>query len=82
MEQSQQLSVSCMFMWVILAALCFGAVFDGLGAVHAIKSLFIERWRLSPWGVTGDDAAFLYPDGHVSGRYGYAHYRGAAYTFP
>jgi tripartite ATP-independent transporter DctM subunit len=45
------LSVSCMFMWVILAALCFGAVFDGLGAVHAIKSLFIERWGLSPMGV-------------------------------
>ncbi len=45
------LSVSCMFMWVILAALCFGAVFDGLGAVHAIKSLFIDRWGLSPLGV-------------------------------
>lgn len=45
------LSVSCMFMWIILAALCFGAVFDGLGAVHAIKSLFLERWGLSPWGV-------------------------------
>ncbi len=45
------LSVSCMFMWVILAALCFGAVFDGLGAVHAIKSLFLDRWALSPWGV-------------------------------
>lgn len=45
------LSVTCMFMWVILAALCFGAVFDGLGAVHAIKSLFIERWGLSPFGV-------------------------------
>lgn len=45
------LSVSCMFMWVILAALCFGAVFDGLGAVHAIKSLFLEKWGLGPWGV-------------------------------
>lgn len=45
------LSVSCMFMWVILAALCFGAVFDGLGAVHAIQSLFLDRWNLSPWGV-------------------------------
>jgi len=45
------LSVSCMFMWVILAALCFGAVFDGLGAVHAIKSLFIDRWGLSPFGI-------------------------------
>ncbi|MFO8089300.1 MAG: TRAP transporter large permease subunit [Desulfatiglandaceae bacterium] len=45
------LSVSCMFMWVILAALCFGAVFDGLGAVHAIENLFIKRWELSPWHV-------------------------------
>jgi tripartite ATP-independent transporter DctM subunit len=47
----QTLSVSCMFMWVILAALAFSAVFDGLGAVHAISSLFLERWHLSPWGV-------------------------------
>jgi tripartite ATP-independent transporter DctM subunit len=45
------LSVSCMFMWVILAALAFSAVFDGLGAVHAIESLFIEKWHLSPWGI-------------------------------
>jgi len=45
------LSVSCMFMWVILAALAFGAVFDGLGAVHAIEGLFIARWHLNPWGV-------------------------------
>ena len=27
------------------------SVFDGLGAVKAIESLFIERWGLSPWGV-------------------------------
>ena len=47
----KSLGVSCMFMWVILAALSFGAVFDGLGAVKAIESLFIERWGLSPWGV-------------------------------
>ena len=45
------LSVSCMFMWIILAALCFGAVFDGLGAVKAIETLFIDTWGLSPWGV-------------------------------
>jgi len=45
------LSVSCMFMWVILAALCFSAVFDGLGAVHAMESLFLEKWHLSPFGV-------------------------------
>jgi tripartite ATP-independent transporter DctM subunit len=45
------LSVSCMFMWVILAALCFSAVFDGLGAVHAMESLFLEKWHLTPFGV-------------------------------
>ena len=38
-------------MWVILAALCFASVFDGLGAVHAIEYLFLEQWNLSPWGV-------------------------------
>jgi tripartite ATP-independent transporter DctM subunit len=47
----QTLSVSCMFMWIILAALCFGAVFDGLGAVNAIKWLFLEQWHLNPWVV-------------------------------
>jgi len=47
----QTLSVSCMFMWIILAALCYGAVFDGLGAVHAIESLFLDKWGLTPWGV-------------------------------
>lgn len=45
------LAVSCMFMWLILAALAFGAVFDGLGAVKAIETLFIHQWDLSPWTV-------------------------------
>jgi TRAP-type mannitol/chloroaromatic compound transport system permease large subunit len=43
------LGITCMFMWIILAALAFGAVFDGLGAVKAIESLFTERLGLSPW---------------------------------
>ena len=43
------LAISCMFMWIILAALGFGAIFDGLGAVIAIESLFTEQWGLSPW---------------------------------
>lgn len=47
----ETLKISCMFMWVVLAAMAFGAVFDGLGAVHAIESLFIERWGLGPWGI-------------------------------
>jgi tripartite ATP-independent transporter DctM subunit len=45
------LSISCMFMWIILAALCFGAVFDGLGAVNAIRILFLDEWGLSPWEI-------------------------------
>jgi tripartite ATP-independent transporter DctM subunit len=47
----KSLAVSCMFMWVILAALAFGAVFDGLGAVRAIEVLFLEKWGLEPWQV-------------------------------
>ena len=45
------LGVSCMFMWIILAALCFGAVFDGLGAVKAIEALFVGQMHLSPWEI-------------------------------
>ena len=45
----QTLAISCMFMWIILAALGFGAVFDGLGAVNAISDLFTEKLGLSPW---------------------------------
>ena len=45
----QTLAISCMFMWIILAALGFGAVFDGLGAVRAIDSLFTEQLGLNPW---------------------------------
>ncbi len=45
----QTLAISCMFMWIILAALGFGAVFDGLGAVKAIENLFTEQLGLSPW---------------------------------
>ena len=45
----QTLGITCMFMWIILAALAFGAVFDGLGAVKAIESLFTEKLGLSPW---------------------------------
>lgn len=45
----QTLAISCMFMWIILAALAFGAVFDGLGAVRAIDHLFTEQLGLNPW---------------------------------
>ncbi|MCR4377494.1 MAG: TRAP transporter large permease subunit [Rhodospirillales bacterium] len=45
------LGVSCMFMWIILAALAFGAVFDGLGAVKAIEGFFIQRLGLTPWEI-------------------------------
>ena len=45
----QTLAISCMFMWIILAALGFGAIFDGLGAVKAIERLFTEQLNLNPW---------------------------------
>ncbi len=47
----QTLAISCMFMWIILAALSFGAVFDGLGAVKAIEGFFIGRMGLGPWEI-------------------------------
>lgn len=45
------LMISAMFMWIILAALCFGAVFDGLGAVKAIEGFFVGQLGLGPWEV-------------------------------
>lgn len=47
----QTLAISCMFMWIILAAIGFGAVFDGLGAVRAIDNLFTEQLGLDPWTI-------------------------------
>ncbi len=47
----ETLNISAMFMWIILAALAFGAVFDGVGAVKAIKSFFLDGLGLSPWQV-------------------------------
>jgi len=47
----QTLAISCMFMWIILAALCFGAVFDGLGAVRAIEGFFVGKLGLGPWEI-------------------------------
>jgi tripartite ATP-independent transporter DctM subunit len=47
----KSLGVSCMFMWIIVAAMAFGAVFDGLGAVKAIEGFFIGQLGLSPWEI-------------------------------
>ena len=61
-----------MFMWIILAALAFGAVFDGLGVGRALENLFVGQLRTNPWviivlkqlssllmGTSLDDAAML-----------------------
>ncbi len=45
------LGISAMFFWILMAAMCFGAVFDGLGAVKSIEWLFIGEWGLEPWMV-------------------------------
>ncbi len=47
----QTLNISAMFMWISMAALAFGAVFDGLGAVKAIEGIFLNEWGLSRWHV-------------------------------
>ena len=61
------LGISCMFMWIILAALAFGAIFDGLGAVKAIEDLFTTKLGLSPVDDPDPDAAELHRDGHLPG---------------
>jgi tripartite ATP-independent transporter DctM subunit len=45
------LSISCMFLWIILAALAFGAVFDGLRAVDFVRALFVEDMGLNRWQI-------------------------------
>jgi tripartite ATP-independent transporter DctM subunit len=45
------LSISCMFLWIILAALCFSAVYDGLGAIKAIENLLLNTWDFEPWTI-------------------------------
>lgn len=45
------LGISCMFMWIILGALCFSSVYDGLGAVKAVKTLMLDTWEFSPWTI-------------------------------
>lgn len=45
------LGISCMFLWIILAALCFGAVYDGLGAVRAIENLLLNQLGTDRWTV-------------------------------
>ena len=47
----KSLAITCMFFWIIMAALAFGAVFDGLGAVRAIEGLFVEELGLGPWQI-------------------------------
>lgn len=47
----ETMSVTAMFMWLILGALAFSSVFDGIGAVRAIENVFIHNWELSPWMV-------------------------------
>lgn len=45
------LAISCMFLWIILAALAFGAIFDGLRAVDIVRGLFIEDMGLNRWQI-------------------------------
>ena len=49
------LGISCMFMWIILAALAFGAVFDGLGAKPPkLGARSHEQWNFASRGRSHD----------------------------
>ena len=72
------LAISCMFLWIILAALCFSSVYDGLGAVRAIENLLLERWDLGPWAILIVMLAVVHRHGHVPRRHRHAGHRGAA----
>jgi tripartite ATP-independent transporter DctM subunit len=45
------LAITVMFMLIIMAALAFGAVFDGLGAGRAIENFFLRDLGLNRWQV-------------------------------
>ncbi len=45
------LLISCMFFWIIMAALAFGSIFDGVGASRALESFFTEDLGLGPWQI-------------------------------
>jgi tripartite ATP-independent transporter DctM subunit len=47
----QTLAITCMFMLIIMAALSFGAVFDGLGAGKVIEGLLVDEMHLEPWQI-------------------------------
>ena len=59
-------AISCMFMWIILAALGFGAVFDGLGG-GAMRDRGSVHRPPRPKSVDDpdSDATELHSDGHV-----------------
>lgn len=42
--------VTAMVMWIALAAVCFGSIYTGLGAVKLVKDLFFGL-GLGPWGI-------------------------------
>lgn len=45
------LAITTTFMLIIMAALSFGAVFDGLGAGRAIENFFVRDLGLSAWEI-------------------------------
>jgi tripartite ATP-independent transporter DctM subunit len=45
------LLITCMFLWIILAALCFSSVYDGLGAIRTIEALLLNTFDLTPWSI-------------------------------
>ena len=61
----QTLAISCMFMWIILAALGFGAVLTGWVLYAPSRTCSPNNWH-EPLDDPHPDAAQLYRDGDVS----------------
>jgi len=38
----ETLHLTCLFLWIAVTALLFSAVFDGLGAIHMVRNLFLS----------------------------------------
>jgi TRAP-type mannitol/chloroaromatic compound transport system permease large subunit len=75
---AQDAAISCMFLWIILAALAFGAVFDGIGAPSRDRGAVHHELGALALGGPHDDAALVPRHGHVPRRHRHAGDRRAA----
>jgi tripartite ATP-independent transporter DctM subunit len=47
----ETLKITTMILWIFVAAMLFAAVFDGLGAIHAVETILTTVSGGNPWGM-------------------------------